>query len=124
MQFCKPHWDKLQEMISYHGLGSLVSKDGITAAKRAEAAKDGLTVANFDPLMGAHNRLIHEFIRVGGPGIIAQDDCPVCLGNHTHKENCIQPCCTFSYDAWIEKAAEEMKQVWDELQRRAKEGTS
>jgi len=120
---CKEHWEQLRNRIAELGLSGLVSENGATATRRMESADEfGLNIANFDPLIGAHNLLIDQLIRVGGEGLVQHPGCPVCIVDYIHTKDCSEPDCPFSYAPWIDKAAEQTKEVWDQLQTDSRKG--
>lgn len=101
MQFCQSHWNKLRAAIAERGLSDLVSGSGREVMTR-------LAGGGFDPLMGAHNRLIAALVSVAGPGLMTIDGCPICEGNKAHDEGCDDPTCRPNwYDAWIDNAADD-----------------
>ena len=101
MQFCDAHWWLLKEEIADRGLSDLVAASGQEVALR-------LSSGGFDPLMGAHNVILMELVRVAGPGLMTIDGCPVCEGNKAHDEGCLDSTCRPDwYDAWLAHAAED-----------------
>lgn len=79
MKFCQPHWDELREAILDHGLGHLIAANGREAASRTKAELEGkATVADFDPLIAAHNMIWKRALQTLGLGIMVGDLCPVC----------------------------------------------
>lgn len=120
MRFCQDHWDRLRAAIDERGLSHLIAPDGKTAMmqmadqlKRAEAGDEPHTPVNYDPLMSAHwaivNNLGDAARQHGGPGaalyILTGDICPLCFANEQHQQGCQDEGCTFTYDDWIDYAA-------------------
>lgn len=73
---CKEHWSELRERIAERGLNSFVATSGEEAARR-------MVEGGFDPLMGAHNRILENCLRIGGLGVMfasdgGQDVCMLC----------------------------------------------
>lgn len=108
MRFCQSHWDRLRKAIEDRGLGALVSKDAEEAVRRAASSVGQKAAAqSFDPLMSAHMLILNNAVRVGGRAMIMGDGCPLCLLNARHKSECAEPGCSFSFDGWIERGADE-----------------
>lgn len=122
MKFCQPHWDRLRKAIDDRGLSDLIAPDGETAAaqmadqlKRAEAGDESETLVNYDPLMAAHWAIVNNVSGLG-PGIALElmmpdedgsDRCPLCYANEGHKLACNEEGCTFTFDDWCERAADD-----------------
>lgn len=101
MQFCDNHWSALRAAIDKRGLSDLVASSGQEVSLRMRG--DG-----FDPLMGAHNLIVTNLIRVAGIGLMSIEGCPICEGNAAHDEGCSDPNCRPNwYDAWIDNAADD-----------------
>ena len=63
------------------GLGGLVSRDGEhVVAKIMTEAETGSTPETFDPLMDAHNSILHNALDNFGLAILG-DGCPLCRTN-------------------------------------------
>jgi hypothetical protein len=123
MRFCQDHWDRLRKAIDERGLTDLVAPDGKVAmaqlADQLERAQRGeektLTPVNYDPLMAAHwaivNNVAETARKFGGPGAalyaMAGDCCPLCYANEQHQAVCNEEGCTFTYDDWIDRAADD-----------------
>lgn len=127
MKFCQPHWAALRKAIDDRGLGHLVAKGGDVAAQRMVEQNDGLTLANFEPLMGAHNRILQKALEIGGLGVLADDGCPLETLERMHAEGCRDPNCrdkgiAHPFEHWIDKAADEAKLTYDQLLAEGRRG--
>ena len=108
MKFCDPHWSALRSAIDQRGLSKFVAKGGAEAMRRMKAELDGSErAATFEPLMGAHWRIVQVLTDIGGAEVIIQDGCPICFANDKHRAGCIDPGCAFTYDHFIDNAADE-----------------
>ena len=119
MKFCQGHWDRLREAIETRGIADLIAPDGHVALEqmadqlnRAEAGEEPSTPVNYDPLMAAHWAIINNVSEAGGPGcllhmISTPDCCPLCFANEQHEAICTEPGCTFTFDDWIDRAADD-----------------
>ena len=108
MKFCEPHWSALRAAIDTRGLSQFIAKGGAEAARRMEAEIKGATTGStFEPLMSAHWRIVQVLTEIGGAEVLIQDGCPICFGNEKHRAGCKDPGCTYSYDLFIDKAADE-----------------
>ncbi|MDE2106998.1 MAG: hypothetical protein KGL39_57860 [Patescibacteria group bacterium] len=137
MRFCSDHWAKLGAAIDARGLRVLVAEDGRSAFENLASEIDhGLTIDNFDPLMGAHNAiwsqamtLISELYQQNPLMVMADDSehpewgCPICALNWCHAEHerlCIQEGCNYpkGYD-WTDEmvngASDFMLSEWKRL---------
>lgn len=110
MQLCSDHWATLRKAIDERGLRRFVAKDGNTAVNRIRRELEGTAGPDdYDPLMAANNAIWSNAINVGGLAVMAPDaGCPLCFLNQAHKESCTEEGCEFSYDGWIERAANEV----------------
>ena len=121
MKFCQPHWDALRAAIDKRGLTDLVAKGGLAAAENMKAELDGTaTLANYDPLMAAHWAIVNNVNTQGGPEAVlyllsAEDACPLCYANEQHKLHCHEEGCEFTFDNWVERAADDQLQHVNEL---------
>jgi len=127
MKFCPSHWDRLKQAIKSRGLFDLVAGSGEEAAERVAGELKGAptTISNFDPLMGAHNRIVHntmEYLSKVGINPLTlfshapehpELECPICYLNWLsveHDRTCTNPNCPrprgLSFDDWIDKAAD------------------
>ena len=85
MKYCHPHWDELRQAILDAGLGHLIAANGREALARTVAELKGkATVADFDPLMVAHNMVMERATQYFGlalftPNEDGSEKCPVCL---------------------------------------------
>jgi hypothetical protein len=110
MKFCQPHWESLREAIRERGLYRFVAKSGPEVMGKMVA--DHGEAENFEPLMGAHNAILSQIMRIGGIDVMMDNPdgterCPICYANAKHKEFCTDPVCTYSYDHFIERAADD-----------------
>lgn len=117
-RMCMPHWDALRAAIDARGLSSMVAGDGVELGRRIEReiTTGEQTSDSFDPLMGANIAILNNAMgvleRAGvnplelmmGEG----EHCPICVLNEGHKRACTEDGCTFSYDNWIDHAADDM----------------
>ena len=109
MRFCQLHWDALKAAVDARGMTPLIAATGTEAFGRLASSLEEPTQSNFDPLMDAHMRILSNATRVGGPAVVMGDGCPLCLLNAHHKAECTEEGCTFSYDPWIDRAADDAK---------------
>ena len=77
MKFCQDHWDRLRAKIEERGLDDLIAPSGVIAAaqiadqiNRGKAGDDEPTVANFDPLMGAHWAITSNALNMLGGSVM------------------------------------------------------
>lgn len=124
MRFCLDHWQQLREAIAARGLEHLVAGDGQSAAANlASAVESGATVANFDPLIYAHNSILANAIHLAGLAVLVHDEngaerCPLCFLTAAHRAQCTDPACRVSdFDHWIGRAADDAQRTWAELRR-------
>ncbi len=95
----------LKDAVEERGLSKYVAKDGVEAARR-------LVVGEFDPLMGAHNRILENVVQMMGSAVLLTSGCPLCEISKWHTEGCKDPSCAVtSYDHWVDKAADESLEV-------------
>lgn len=121
MKMCTAHWEQLKEGIKKRGLWPLVATSGEEGAKRLqtslEAAQKGTDAPKeaFDPLMGAHNAIWGNSLRVLGLGLMTPDEqgnerCPICSIKTAC--GCKDPVCwTQQVDqpgGWLDRAADDM----------------
>ena len=121
MQMCQPHWDKLRAAIDERGLSALVARDGRAAAERVKREIEGTDGPDdFDPLMSSMWAIFNNAtatIEGHAPSpeegaraalsFMAADICPLCELNALHERDCREEDCTFSYDGWIGRAADD-----------------
>jgi hypothetical protein len=137
MRFCGNHWQQLQDAIAERGLSSLVADSGEQAVRNmASEIKEGSTIDNFDPLMGAHNFIWSGAMSIAStrynanPLMMMAEDpehpewqCPICFLNWLHAEHdkvCTKEGCDypkgFTYDEEaISLAADQMLMEWRKL---------
>lgn len=137
MKFCQPHWDQLRQKVDARGLTSLIADTGEQAAKNIvrELEEGERTIDTFDPLMGAHNaiwgnamRIAQETYQSSPLAMLAGDpqhpewECPVCFLNWLHADhiaNCKQPGCDYPKEAdyaWmLDRAVDEQAEEWKRL---------
>jgi len=111
MRMCMTHWDTLKDAIKARGLYEAVSHSGKDVAAKLVDQNTGVTSKNFDPLMYAHNRILENLMSIGGAAVMLQDGCPICYATKVHDAHCKEEGCTFTYDGWIDKAADEALEV-------------
>jgi hypothetical protein len=122
MKMCPDHWSRLRAAISDRGLDDLVAKGGVRAARNLKSEiEDGPSMANFDPLMGAHNAILNNALdnmphgaalgMLTSPDDAPEQGCPLCVLN-ANVPNQAEP---NSFDVWIERAADDMKKLADEM---------
>lgn len=120
MKFCNTHWEKLRAAIEERGLTPLVSDGGASVAeKMADAGGTGLRLDNFDPLMGAHNKIVEHALGAVGLALFQPNDdgsprCPICYLTALHQAQCRDPKCGQDFEAWINFAADGSKRFVDE----------
>jgi hypothetical protein len=116
MKFCMDHWNALRAAIDERGLTDLVAPDGQTAvAQLADQVDQGETPANYDPLMAAHWAIVNNISGLGRgvalyllyPNEDGSDRCPLCYANEQHRMTCEDLECAFTYDGWIDRAADD-----------------
>lgn len=113
MKFCEAHWDRLREAIKARGLDGLVAKDGYEAAAKTKAELEGgPSKSSFDPLLGAHNAILSNTLRVAGLVILGADEkgehyCPICYLTQNCSCGLGAECHFFG---WIERAADDARE--------------
>jgi hypothetical protein len=116
MKFCQPHWDSLRKAIDDRGLSDLVAPDAETAGlQMAQEFEQGPSAVTYDPLMAAHWAIVNNVGDLVPGGILylmAPDEdgserCPLCVVNEGHRLGCAVPGCTFTYDDWVDHAADD-----------------
>jgi hypothetical protein len=111
MKFCQTHWGKLRDAIDARGLTPLISIGGKSAAeKMISACTEGPSLDNFDPLLGAHNKIVEHAMSAGGLAVILQEGCPLCFLKEQHELHCTIPNCTQDFEKWIDYAADGAKE--------------
>ncbi len=103
MKMCKPHWEALREAIKARGLYDLVAKSPEEAVQNTVRQIRGED-AKFDPLMEAMNMICGNAMQAGGLAILGMKE--------DGTEHC--PICSLNVQDWIEKAADGVKQYFDE----------
>jgi hypothetical protein len=134
MQFCQKHWDALKQAILTRGMGDYVSATGKEIFDREVAnLEKPVSLETFDPLMAAHwmiaGNAMGELKRMGANPLLlmvhepGSPCCPICLLNgiaEDHEANCRNAGCKWPighrYDNWIDKAADEAKEILSSLQ--------
>ena len=112
MKFCEAHWDRLREAIKVRGLEGLVSKDGQeAAAKMVVELEEGSSKTTFDPLLGAHNAILSNTLRIAGLVILGADEkgehyCPICYLTQNCACGLGEKCDFFG---WIDRAADDVR---------------
>src|SRR6266704_3865217 len=116
MQFCQPHWSKLRDAVKERGMDELVASSGKEAADRmGKELKGDETLSSFDPLMSMHWAIVDRLSEIGGAQILLQEGCPMCFANQEHLRGCKEPNCTWSFDSWIPRVADVMRDYAIEL---------
>jgi hypothetical protein len=122
MKFCERHWTALKAAIDERGLDVYVARGGQTAAaKVTDAAQRGeFTLDNFDPLLGAHNRIVMHAINAVGLAVLADnadgtERCPLCYLTERHAAICKTPNCDQEFESWITLAADGAKETLEHL---------
>lgn len=107
--FCADHWAALRGAVEKEGLTHLVPTNGVTAALQlaAEVEAGESTPASFDPLMGAHWAIVANVSELLRVPVILMDGCPLCIANTAHKEDCDIEGCEFTFDDWVDRAADD-----------------
>lgn len=118
MQICQKHYDALKTAIQDFGLDRLVSKTSEEAhSKMVSSLEEANMKASFDPLMYANNAIFSQVLNVSaakGYGLEVmfvtpegEHHCPLCFLNTKHSEACPEPNCEFTYDNWVDRAAQD-----------------
>ena len=103
MRWCQKHWDALRQAIDARGLSHLIAKDGKTAMESMRRELEGVADdSDFDPLMGAWNRVNARIIEIRGLMYMMPDaphnGCPLCEPDATNPNWA---------ENWIEGVADE-----------------
>lgn len=116
MQFCMSHWNALKAAILERGLGEYIATSSEEMIKRLEDSPDtdGVTLGNFELLMGAHNAILSNLSGVN-PRVLFVEGCPICFANEAHKDHCEDKNCTYTFDNWITYAADDQLDVFNGL---------
>ena len=131
----------MREAVRERGLEPLVASDGRAAAQamKDQVVEEGVSLANFDPLMSAHWAIFGNAMRLvaerynQSPMLLTAEDpahpelqCPVCALNHIHEEHdrlCKQPNCNYPkgerYEWMIATAADAAKAEYERLKEAA-----
>lgn len=128
MRMCQPHWDTLRAAIDERGLSRLVAADGKAALERTKREFEGTDGPDdFDPLMSSMWAIFtnagQTVEKAGGPiegppaalAFLGADVCPLCELNALHQRDCKDEGCTFTYDDWITRAADDAKDYADKF---------
>lgn len=112
IEFCRLHFEKLTDAIVRRGMVAwLPDSDESSKAHFVSRQNDGLTLDNFDPMVGAQwaimnvvrQRLWWRLARIPDHELV----CPLCLAEFTHAQTCeIPDCPVLAFDNWIELAAD------------------
>lgn len=136
MKFCDEHWERLKDAIRQVRLWSLVAESGEEGTRRMRSwVSEGLTVDNFDPLIGAYYAIFagamttisgtykHDPLVVMADPEHPERSCPICALVWCHEEHvrlCSQADCDFpkEYD-WatnvLSAAADGALDQWRQL---------
>lgn len=116
MKMCQEHWDKLRAAVEQRGDTRFVAADGKTALERTKRELERTDGPDdFDPLMSSNfaifNNAMETVGRNAGPAaalsFMGADICPLCELNSLHKRDCQDSDCVFTYDDWIDRAADD-----------------
>lgn len=121
MQMCQSHWDALRAAIDARGDSRFVGQDGQAARARLIRELEGTDGPDdFDPLMSSMFAIFNNAMdnvarhapsqQEGASAALAfmgADLCPLCELNALHQRDCREEGCTFTYDNWIERAADD-----------------
>jgi len=109
MRFCSDHWAELRTAIEKEGVYHLVARDGRQAVDQMadQLDRQKVTIANYDPLMGAHNMILSRCMDIVGMQIMfadpdGSDRCPICYLKREAPEHEVDPA---QFDDWIPGAA-------------------
>lgn len=82
MNWCKPHWDRLREVLKSKGLDSFGAQTGQEAAAELSHQLEEGVEKNFDPLLGSWARINKNMadglMRMGRQAEVLQMKCPLC----------------------------------------------
>lgn len=118
MKMCQPHWEELRAAIDARGLTPLVADGGKQAMRNIESeVNDGSTIANFDPLMAAHNAIWSNCMNLAGLTVMAPNDdgserCAYC---YILAEAPKHGVADGRFDNWIDLAADGAKRQYESL---------
>lgn len=110
MRFCGDHWAKLKAALHARGLEQFMAKSSAELGERMTTELEGGDPAkSFEPLMGAHNAILANALRVAGLDLMAPKEdggewCPIC---YLLTCKCGDPECPKRFEGWIEKAADD-----------------
>lgn len=118
MKVCQPHWTELKEAIAARGLDQFVARDGAEVARRmaADGAAAEAAKASFEPLMGAHNAILSNALRIVGTDVFllnedGSDRCPLCYLGKVEVELVAEhgrESVGLRTETWIGRAADDM----------------
>lgn len=82
MRMCKDHWDELKAALAARGLDRFIAKSGEEVVNRLTKEVSTPT-ESFEPLMGGHNAILSNCLRIAGLDIMRPNDdgtdrCPLC----------------------------------------------
>jgi len=115
---CKEHWVALHDELVRGGLESYMTDDGEKALNRLKDSNERgkLTLANFEPMMVAHNLILQNAVNNFGIAVIAQEGCPLCWMTEAHTIMCRDPNCDKSnFDHWIRYAVGDTVEMLEEV---------
>lgn len=123
MRMCREHWDRLGDAIEARGLSSLVAETPEEGERKMIDQLHGeITLDNFDPMLNAMHAIVSNAIERATPAgvqyLVTHDCCPLCTLNIWHEghvkrcEDCAREHPDFTFDMWIDAAADEMVGIW------------
>lgn len=120
MKFCPPHWEKLRAAIELRGLTPFCATTDSELQRRMGAGPEVAPTSAFEPLMGAHNAILTNTLRIGGMELFGPtangenggEWCPICFLKTCP---CGDPECPPKFEAWIDRAADDMLATAQEL---------
>jgi hypothetical protein len=120
---CTEHWAMLREKVDAAGLGRYVAQGGenamLMAAMLTDQLQNGLSVGNWDPLMGAWYAITGNAMEMAGPQLLGEPGepgkCVICFLNTARNPDgscpCGQPGCGGrfpgsipNFETWLDKA--------------------
>lgn len=120
MKFCMDHWNALKAAVEARGLGHLIARSGDAVAGRVSTeATQGPSKETFEPLLGAHNAILSNALRIAGLAVMMPNEdgserCPLCfLITNCGCPEKGTPQCAFA--KWIDHAADDMVTAAKEL---------
>lgn len=113
VKLCMTHWELLRIAIDERGLKRFIAKDAASAVQRMKREIEGTAGPDdYDPLMAANNLIWGNALEICGLEIMqnnadGSERCPLCWMNEQHKATCKEENCTFTFDIWITRAADD-----------------